>query len=213
MVLLRRAVKFVALMGILGLAPLEVALGAQPAERSVSILVVYHSDTGNTKKMATAICRGVDRVEQASCRLVDVESVDEQALETMDGLILGGPVHWANLSVKTKEFIDLLGAQLFEARRIGPEKTPASDDDYRTAGVFVTGGSIASGKEVVRLGLVAAFMNMRFVVVGGEDDEGFGTFGAQATTGPDDPGVEEEELSEASSYGERFARVTLRLRR
>ena len=53
---------------------------------------------------------------------------------------------------------------------------------------------------------------MRFVVIGGVDEEGYGTLGAQATTGPSDPGLNEKELSEARRFGERFARLTRQIR-
>ena len=179
----------------------------------VEIVVAYHSETGNTERMAGAICEGIRRSPASKCILKRVEEVTEAELESMDGLLLGGPVHWANLSSSVKSFIDRLGAQMLANKRIGPEAAPESDVDFRTAGAFVTGGSVASGKELARIGMLSAFLNLRFVLVGGEDDDGFGTFGAQATTGPDDPGLDESELAEARAYGERFAMVTRSLRR
>jgi hypothetical protein len=44
------------------------------------------------------------------------------------------------------------------------------------------------------------------------DDQGFGTMGPEATTGPADPGVSDKEQEEARSFGERFAKLTRQLR-
>jgi hypothetical protein len=53
---------------------------------------------------------------------------------------------------------------------------------------------------------------MRFVIVGGVDDAGFGTMGTEATTGEADPGISDKELEEARRFGARFAAMTVKLR-
>ena len=68
------------------------------------------------------------------------------------------------------------------------------------------------GKDLVRLSVLSAFLTMRYTVIGGVDDAGFGTLGPEATTGGGRSGVSEKELAEARRFGERFARLTLRFR-
>jgi hypothetical protein len=69
------------------------------------------------------------------------------------------------------------------------------------------------GKDVARLSILSAFLTMRFMVIGGVDADGFGTLGAEATTGSADPGLSPKELDEAQKFGERFARMTVKIRR
>ncbi len=65
---------------------------------------------------------------------------------------------------------------------------------------------------MARLSVLAAFLQMRFIVIGGVAADGFGTLGAQATTGPEDPGLSKEEKEEARRFGERFARLTRQIK-
>lgn len=68
------------------------------------------------------------------------------------------------------------------------------------------------GKDTTRLSIISALMTMRFTIIGGVDDSGFGTLGPEATTGPADPGISEKELEEGRSFGERFAKMTKQIR-
>ncbi len=176
------------------------AVAQQPPAR---ILVAYHSDTGNTGKMAEAIRKGAASVAGVEVMLRKTADVKPEEIVQADGIVVGTPVHWSNASTETRRFLDRVGEALWKAKTNG---------DGRTAGAFCTGGGIAMGKDVTRLSILSAFLTMRFMVVGGVDDHGFGTLGPEATTGPDDPGVSEKELAEAGRFGERFARVTRQLR-
>lgn len=175
---------------------------AQPPP--VRILIAYHSETGNTEKLAQAVRKGaasVDGVEVALHKTVDVK--DQEILQA-DGIVVGTPVQWANLSAETKRFLDRVGDVLWKAK---------SNGDGRTAGAFCTGGGVAMGKDTARLSILSALLTMRFMVVGGVDDSGFGTVGPEATTGPAGPGIGEKQQEEARGFGERFARMTRQIRR
>jgi len=172
-----------------------------------SILVVFDSRTGHTEKLARAVAEGVNQVEGAVAVLRRREEVEDEEILSSSGILLGSPVHWASLSAGSKEFLERVGQVLVEAKELGPGTTARA----RTAGAFVTGGAVSSGKELARLSILAAFLNMRFVVIGGEEADGFGTLGAQATTAGSDPGLGEAELEEARRFGKRFATITLAL--
>ena len=187
-----------------------VLAGASPSlarSEEASILVVYDSRTGHTEKLARAIAEGVGQVEGAVAVLRRREEVRGEEILSASGILLGSPVHWASLSAESKEFLERVGQVLVEAKELGPGTTPRT----RAAGAFVTGGAVSSGKELARLSILAAFLNMRFVVIGGEEADGFGTLGAQATTAGSDPGLSEAELEEARRFGKRFASMTLAL--
>ncbi len=134
-----------------------------------------------------------------------VADVTDDEIRTADGIVLGTPVQWGNLSVGwAKRFLDRVGEVLSKAgRTLG---------DGRTAGVFCTAGSPSNGQEMARLGAIAAFLAMRFVIVGGVNDEEFGTLGPQSVTAGSPPGVSTGDRADARRFGERFARFTVRFR-
>ncbi len=177
---------------------------------SVTILIAYDSRTGDTETFARAVLEGVGTVEGARGVLRKHSDVDETEIVAADGILIGSPVHWGNLSTETKGFIDRLGGVLAAGGELGADSM-AANRTPRTGGAFVTGGSVASGKELARIGILASLLSFKFVLIGGEDAAGFGTLGAQATTGPSDPGLSEAELLEARRFGARFARLTLKL--
>jgi NAD(P)H dehydrogenase (quinone) len=168
-------------------------------ERPARILIAYHSQTGNTEKIAVAVGKGAGSVSGASVVVRKVRDVKDDELLHADGIVVGTPVHWSNLSAETKTFLDRIGAVLWKAKQNG---------DGRTAGAFCTGGGVAMGKDIARLSVLSALLTMRFIVIGGVDADGFGTLGPEATTGSADPGVSEKELEEARQFGARFARFT-----
>ena len=59
---------------------------------------------------------------------------------------------------------------------------------------------------------IAAFLGMRFAIVGGVNEDGFGSLGPQAVTGGKPPGVNDRDRADARRFGERFARLTRQLR-
>jgi hypothetical protein len=65
---------------------------------------------------------------------------------------------------------------------------------------------------MARLAAIAAFLDMRFMVIGGVNDEGFGSLGPQAVTGGSPSGVNDRDRAEARRFGERFARLTRQFR-
>ena len=186
-----------ALLAILALA----AAAAQ--DHPVRVLVAYYSQTGNTEKLAVAIGKGAATVKGVEVTVKKAADVKDAEILAADGILVGTPVQWSNAATSAKQFLDRVGDVLWKAKTNG---------DGKTAGAFCTGGGVAMGKDMARLSIIAAFLTMRFVIVGGVDDSGFGTMGTEATTGPADPGISDKELAEARSYGERFAQFTLKLR-
>ena len=171
-------------------------------DRPVHILVAYYSESGHTEKLAQAIGKGAASVKGVQVAVKKVAAVKDDEILQADGILVGTPVQWANAAAGAKQFLDRVGDVLWKAKTNG---------DGKTAGAFCTGGGIAMGKDLARMSIIAAFLTMRFVIVGGVDDSGFGTMGTEATTGPIRPGSDKE-VEEANRYGERFAQLTLKLR-
>jgi len=170
----------------------------------VRILVAYHSQTGNTAKLAAAVRDGAASVAGVKVLLRSVSEASADDIANSDGIVVGTPVHWGNLSADAKRFIDRIAEVL--------GKTSKSLGEGRTAGVFCTGGSPSNGQEMARLAAIAAFLDMRFIVIGGVNDAGYGSLGPQAVTGGSPPGISDRDRAEARRFGERFARLTLQFR-
>ena len=177
---------------------------AAGAASPVRILIAYHSRTGNTEKMAVAVREGAASVAGVEVVLRKAAEVTADDIVKADGIVLGTPVEWGNLSTEAKGFIDRVGAAL--------GKAGATYGEGRTAAVFCTAGSSSNGQEMARFSAIAAFLAMRFVIVGGVNDEGFGSLGPQAVTGGKPPGVGDRDRADARRFGERFARITRQFR-
>jgi NAD(P)H dehydrogenase (quinone) len=168
--------------------------------QSVTVLVTYHSATGNTEKMAQGVADGARAVSGTGVVLKRVGDVTEADLLGADGVIVGSPVYFGSMSGEVKTFFDnwSLKFRLFQDRKMR----------NKIGGAFATGAAFSNGKEVTILTIFAAmFLNQMIVVSGG------GGFGATATTGPDSPGVDEKELSEARDLGKRVAEVAALVKR
>src|SRR5260370_25401272 len=81
---------------LVALALLSAALAA--AAPPARILVAYYSETGNTEKMAAAVREGAASVDGASVTLRKVVDVTDEEIRSADGIVLGSPVQWGNLS-------------------------------------------------------------------------------------------------------------------
>jgi NAD(P)H dehydrogenase (quinone) len=180
------------------------ATAAASGAPAVRILIAYHSQTGNTEKLAGAVREGAASVEGVEVVLRKVAEARDDDIVKADGILLGTPVHWGAMSADTRRFIDRMGEVFAKAGKTWGEG--------RTAGVFCTAGSVSNGQDMTRLGAIAAFLAMRFVIIGGVNDDGFGSLGPQAVTGATPPGVGERDRAEAKRFGERFARLTRQFR-
>ena len=170
--------------------------GAQAAHDTVDVLIAYHSDTGNTERMAQAVAEGAQRVPRVRVTIRRVTEVAAEELQGAHAIILGSPTHWANLAAPVKQFID---------------SWPDVVD--RIGGAFATGGATSGGREHVITSIVLGMLSHGMVVVGPvyrEGDFRYGAAGVSAVTGSTDPGVSDGELAEARVLGQRVAEVAAR---
>jgi NAD(P)H dehydrogenase (quinone) len=168
--------------------------GGQSSPAKIRVLVVYHSRTGNTEKMAGAVAEGATKVSGATVMLRKVAEVTEDDLESADAVLMGSPTYYGDMSGTMKTFIDdwLLKYHVDLVDKVG--------------GAFSSGGGVSGGKEHVLGSLVIAMLNAGMVVAG-PVQKGYGNAGVAAL----DP-VTESALEECRGLGERAARIALRLK-
>ncbi len=70
------------------------------------ILIVYHSQTGNTEKMARAVEEGARSAEKAEVTLRKAADATIEDLLQADGLAVGTPENFGYMSGMIKDFFD-----------------------------------------------------------------------------------------------------------
>ena len=70
------------------------------------ILIVYHSQTGNTEKMAMAVAAGARGIEKAEVILKKAGDATLEDLLQADGLAIGTPENFGYMSGMIKDFFD-----------------------------------------------------------------------------------------------------------
>ena len=119
---------------------------------SPKILIMYHSRTGNTEKLAEAVAEGVKRVSGVTVELKRAESVTPEDVIDADGYAVGSPSHF---SIMSGQILTLL-TDLYSIRHKMAGKPMA---------VFTTGtgGQVTALENIER---IIGVFNPRFVKPG-----------------------------------------------
>jgi NAD(P)H dehydrogenase (quinone) len=194
------------------------------------ILVLYYSRTGATEALAREVARGVDAVEGAAARLRTVPPVSAETeatappvpsegppyataedLAACDGLVLGSPTRFGNMSAAMKYFLDGTSAQWLSGKLIG-----------KPAGLFTSTGSLHGGQEATLLTMAVPLLHHGMLIVGlpyseaalTETTSGGTPYGASHVAGADaNPRLTAEEITLARALGRRVAEIAVRLAR
>lgn len=132
------------------------------------VLIVYHSETGNTELLAGAVAEGAESAGNVEVLIKTTEQVTEQNLLDADAIIVGSPVYNANV---TPEISGFIASWPFEGQ-------PLKD---KIGAAFVTAGGISAGEEIVQMNILQSMLVYGMIVTGGP--EGNQPFGASAVTG------------------------------
>ena len=72
----------------------------------VTILIVYHSQTGRTKTMAQAVAKGAKSIENISTILKEARETTLDDLLNSDGLAFGSPEYFGYMAGAIKDLFD-----------------------------------------------------------------------------------------------------------
>lgn len=156
------------------------------------ILVVYDSETGNTEKMAFAVAEGAKQVSGVSVAVKRAEQTKLEDLLSADGIVMGSPTYYGQMSAKLKALID-------ESVEIH-EKL-----EGKVGAAFTSAGGTATGAETTLLSILEAMLIHGMIIQGRSDDK---YYGAAALESPDD-----EELKFCRELGKRTASLVLKLKK
>jgi NAD(P)H dehydrogenase (quinone) len=151
------------------------------------VLVVYHSRSGNTAKMAEAVAEGA---KNGGADVV-LKKVDEAGLEDLtaaDGVVFGAPTYFGTLSGEMKIFID-------KSVRIRGKL------ESKVGAAFTSSGSLSGGNETTLISIIEAMLIHGMIIVGDPIESG-GHYGAVAVGAPD-----AEALMACRKLGERVAKL------
>ena len=170
------------------------------AAQDVSVLVAYHSQTGNTEKMAEAIAEGAIG-EGVTVVMKKVTELTQADLEAADAVILGSPVHMGDVAVEVRQTLVDWSYKFGFWRSHGLEN--------KVCAVFATGAAASNGKEFTMMSMALGMTQFGMVLV-----TPYGGIGASATTGfPEyEKGVGDHELEEARKLGARVVEVARRIK-
>jgi NAD(P)H dehydrogenase (quinone) len=157
--------------------------------KTMKVLIVYDSNTGNTEAMAQAVAEGVE----AEGIEVEVKKVDEASVDDLpgvEGVILGSPVYYGLPSAKIKKFID--ESIKYHGKLNG-----------KVGGAFASAGGSHTGAETTIISLNEALFIHGMVIQG---TSGRNHYGAASVGAPDD-----EDKETCKKLGARVAKLVKRL--
>jgi len=194
----------------------------------LSILVLYYSRHGATRKLAELIAQGVDSVPGAEARLRTVPAVSSVAeataasipedgapyVEAADlaecaGLALGSPTRFGNMASSMKYFLDGTAAEWVNGTLSG-----------KPAVVFTSTGSLHGGQEATLLSMMIPLLHHGMLVMGlpythpelMNTASGGSPYGATHWAGVDGKrAITEDERALSIALGRRLAIAALKL--
>lgn len=155
----------------------------------VKVLVGYFSRSGNTRKMAAAVSRGIKKV---GVRVVvrEVGKIKPDELAGYQAIILGSPTYYGLMAGEVKKMLD--ASVKIHGRLAG-----------RVGGAFTSSGGVACGAETTLLSILETFLIHGMVVAG---DAGAYHYGPAAVGAPD-----KKVTVACEVYGQKIARLAKRL--
>lgn len=192
------------------------------------ILILFDSPSGHTQTMARRVARGVESVAGCEARLRCVPRVasttaprapavpesgapyaELQDLADCDGLILGSPTHFGNMSASLKHFLDNTTPLWFGGKLAG-----------KPAAVFTATGSLHGGQEATLLTMMLPLLHHGMLITGlpythpelMHTESGGTPYGASHVAGADGQRVlDDTEALLCAALGSRVAQIAARL--
>ena len=155
------------------------------------VLIVYDSKTGHTEKIAFAVAEGAKQVIEVDIAVKKAEDTDIKDLLNADGIIMGSPTYYGQMSAKLKALID-------ESVKVHGEL------EGKVGAAFTSSGGTASGAETTLLSILEAMLVHGMIVQGNSHNK---HYGAAAVGAPS-----EKELEFCRELGERTAGLVMKIK-
>ncbi len=197
----------------------------------MQVLIVYHSRLGSVKSMARLIARGVESVPNCEAILrcvpevssdpIDTDTPDQSIpdsgdpysnldeLKNCNGLIIGSPTRFGNMSSALKHFLDQTSSLWMSGDLIG-----------KPAAVFTSSSSMHGGQESTLLSMLNPLIHQGMLICGIPYTEtalnktitGGTPYGASHVAGPNNSNpISDDEKSLCMALGKRVAIIATAL--
>ena len=137
----------------------------------MQVLILYYSKSGNTKKLAEEIAKGVSSAGVEAV-LRSTNDVSKDDFRNCSGIIAGSPVYFGVMAAQLKKVFD----EFVSLRREMEDKVGAA---------FATGNHHTGGKETTIFSILQCMMIYGMIIVGDPMDAS-GHYGVACCKEPDD---------------------------
>lgn len=115
-------------------------------------VIIYHSRTGTTKKMAEIIHEEIKN-NGIDADIFSVESIKPHQLLTYDGIVIGSPTYYGTLAAPIKQFLD--DSVSFHGKL-----------DGKSGMAFASSANVAGGNETTVISILEAMLIHGMVIQG-----------------------------------------------
>ncbi len=158
----------------------------------MQVLVLYYSQTGNTKELAEAIAEGVKQLDGVEVIVRTTDEVTKNDFLNSQGIIAGSPVYFGTMANQLKKVFD----DFVVIRR---------NMENRIGAAFATSGDPTGGKETTLFSIIHAMLIYGMIVVG-DPMEATGHYGV-ACNGKPDKNIKENAALLGKRVGELMKKV------
>lgn len=124
------------------------------------ILVIYYSQSGNTKKMAELVAEGVKK-ENVEVDVKDVKKVQVEELLDYNGIIIGSPTYYGTMAAEIKILLD--ESVTFHGKLEG-----------KVGAAFSSSANVGGGNETTILDILNALLIHGMIIQGDPSGDHYG---------------------------------------
>ena len=125
-----------------------------------NVLVLYHSESGHTERMAGFVAEGVRDVESVEVRMRSVSEASMTDLLWADGIAVGAPTYTGVVSWQMKRFWDEVVQEIW------------GEMDGKIGCAFSSSGGWGGGSELTCMSILTMLMNVGMLTFGVPDYTG-----------------------------------------
>ena len=154
------------------------------------VLVIYYSQSGNTKKMAESVAEGIKK-EGLEAAIKEVKDVDADELLKYEAIVIGSPTYYGTMAAEIKKLLD--ESVKFHGKLEG-----------KVGAAFASSANVGGGNETTILDILNAMFIHGMIIQG--DPQG-DHYGAVSIDAPD-----ERATKQCIRLGSKVAKLVKRLK-
>lgn len=125
------------------------------------VLVIYYSQTGNTKKMAESIVEGIKKEGGLEVLIKDVKDVNADELLKYEAIIIGSPTYYGTMAAPIKKLLD--ESVKFHGKL-----------DGKVGAAFASSANVGGGNETTILDILNAMLIHGMIIQGDSQGDHYG---------------------------------------